>query len=753
MIHQPQKALSLLLVTFALLGTVYSIATPIFEASDEVWHYPVIWHIVRTGKLPVQPLTPGESSGPWRQEGSQPPLYYFLGAAITWPISGDDLDTVRHLNPHVAAGVVMPDRSNVNLVVHNPAVESYPWRGTVLAVHLVRLLSVLLGTWAVYLTWALVRELYPSSAWIALAAAAVQAFTPMFIFISASVNNDALIVPLCTLTLLWIVRLVKSPTSAWWPWARLGLTVGAAVLTKASGLGLLPLVGAAVLWAAWHTEDTWRGRLAQAVLLALLVGVPLLLVAGWWFVRNEQLYGDWLGLNAFYAVLGTRDVPADLVQLWAERFAFAAGYWGNFGGLNVPLPTWAYSALNTLAILAMGGCLLRFGLWVKEHHPWRAWDELTVARTLAWLWPMAVFVSWIRWATVTWSSQGRLIFSALPLWSLALVLGLSAWGFLWEPLRRSGVALLIALLSLLSFLSPVAWIAPAYVPPPLSDAAPQTPLNVTFGETLRLRGYTLPTATAHPGGHVTLTLYWESLAPTAEDTAIFVHLLGRGDRIVAQRDTFPGLGLRSTTWLNPGEKWAETMMLAIPPMAYTPDTLTVSVGMYDARGRLPARHGTEQLGDAVRFGEVTLPATTGDIPNPQTLHFGDGIRLAGYDLSQVVVKPGDVLTVTLYWVCDEPLAADYTISVQLLDAQWHKAAQADSWPLEGAAPTSSWRKGQQLVEHRRLAIAADAIPGVYDLQLTLYRPDDNGQLEHLPITWQVGQMPQTSVVLTRVAVR
>ncbi|MBN2390351.1 MAG: glycosyltransferase family 39 protein, partial [Anaerolineae bacterium] len=359
-----RTTLTLLLISFALLGLLYSAVVPIFEASDEVWHYPMVEHLAREWTLPVQPLEPGASSGPWRQEASQPPLYYALAAALTaWidtsPTAAPyDLDTVRYLNPHVAAGEVTPDGSNPNLVVHNPALERLPWRGTVLAVHIARIFSVLLGTWAVYLTWALVRELYPEQPQLALLTAAIHAFTPMSLFVNASVNNDNLIVPLCSLALLMMIRLVKkqdarskkqdggdrNPASCILHHLLLGVVIGLGLLTKASAIALLPFAVATIAWEAWQNLK-WRmsesaneriseqanGRgseshitdhasrsthhasllstpysiLLKITLHALrdlaLVLLPALAISGWWFYRNFQLYGDWLGLNAFYA--------------------------------------------------------------------------------------------------------------------------------------------------------------------------------------------------------------------------------------------------------------------------------------------------------------------------------------------------------------------------------------------------------------------------------------------------------------------
>ncbi len=264
MSQQPPRALAIVLILFAILGTLYSVVTPIFEASDELWHYPMVEVIARTGQLPVQPTEPGTSSGPWRQEGSQPPLYYALGAALTFWIDTSDLDVVRQPNPHARAGEITPERDNVNLVIHNPAAERFPWSGTVLAVHIVRLLSVALGAWAVYLTWALVRELFPAQPWLALTAAAVHGFTPMYLFISSSVNNDNLIVPLSTLALLLMVRRVKQAgqmpraSASAYAYTGLGIVIGLGLLTKASGIALVAMALAALAWETWRLPDRCR---------------------------------------------------------------------------------------------------------------------------------------------------------------------------------------------------------------------------------------------------------------------------------------------------------------------------------------------------------------------------------------------------------------------------------------------------------------------------------------------------------------
>ncbi len=165
------RPIVVLLAVFALLGAVFAVTTPLFEASDELWHYPMVQQLSRGGPLPVQDPA---NVGAWRQEASQPPLYYYLmGWATAW-IDTRDMAQVRWLNPHVDNGIVTPD-GNTNLAVHTAA-ERWPWRGTVLAVRLARLLSVLMSAGTVLFTYLLAREFFDDKL-SSLLAAALVAFT------------------------------------------------------------------------------------------------------------------------------------------------------------------------------------------------------------------------------------------------------------------------------------------------------------------------------------------------------------------------------------------------------------------------------------------------------------------------------------------------------------------------------------------------------------------------------------------------
>lgn len=354
-----------------LLFNLYSLATPLFEASDELWHYPFVQHLAGGGGLPVQQAGQTDVDAPWRQEGSQPPLYYAFTALAAAPFDDSSWRELHRLNPHADLGV--PNRDgNINAVLHAPA-EQFPWSGAVLAVRAARLVSAALSTLTVFFAYLVGRELFPPSAnptskaerdkaWLRLGTMVFTACVPMFAFISGSVNNDNAAVLFSTMGVWWALRMVRlgniTPKSA----LIAGLIASAGALSKTSALGLVGLFGLAAVLAVARRQTTDDNRPSSILrrltsFLAILFATALLLT-GWWFARNQALYGDLLGWNAFLDAVGRRDNPATLAQLWTEREGFARTYWGVFGALNVLMPAWVYDLLNGIAVLAVIG-----GVW------------------------------------------------------------------------------------------------------------------------------------------------------------------------------------------------------------------------------------------------------------------------------------------------------------------------------------------------------------------------------------------------------
>jgi hypothetical protein len=349
------------------------------------------------------------------------------------------------------------------------------------------------------------------------------------------------------------------------------------------------------------------------------------------------------------------------------------------------------------------------------------------------------------------------------MWSLALFIGLRT---LISPikitLRTNQLSLknivstaFVSFLTVLSAVSLPCWILPAYDPPKFDASAPPVAYKRYYGDILLLRGYHLHNNIVYPDNHVQLTLYWQALTPTQNDHSIFIHMLGNSERIIAQRDTFPGHGRISTNWLQPNKTWKETHEIEISKLAFAPDTITFALGMYETQTgkRVPVYDSNHMYqGEMALFENLRLVRQEEEIPNLVDIRFGHGIVLQGYDLENLTVRRGQKFTLTLYWLARKRMNEDYTISVQLIDANWNKAGQLDSWPMNGNAPTSTWIPGQSFIEERNLNISSNSTSGVYDLQIAAYRINEAGELEHLPVVWHEGQMPASSVTLTRIRV-
>lgn len=762
------RLLAIILALFVLLGFVYAVVTPVFEASDELWHYPMVRHLADGKALPVQVFDPA-LAGPWNQEASQPPLYYYLAAALTFRIDTADMEAVRWLNPHVDNGVITPD-GNTNLVVHDPAAN--PWQGTLLAVRLIRLFSVLLSAVTVYLTYRIGREVAPERPDIALGAAALNAFLPMFLFISGAVNNDNLAVPLASLALLLMIRMVSGTVGqpyrpvAWWRWAVLGVVIGLAVLTKEGTLGLLPMAFGTAVVVAWQWLADRPGGVgirhvggaAVRVLASLaLVAVPVLVIAGWWYYRNIVLYGDWLGWNAFIAVLGQRAHPASLVQLWGERQGFLMSYWGLFGGVNIPMPSWVYTVLNAVLVISIIGFtvylvqLLRseWRIWRTSAGDWWARLLTPVERNFALIvclvFSAAVIYGLIQWATTTWSSQGRLVFTAISPLSVLMALGLAGW--LPQRPARAVLAGTATFLLVIAAAAPFLWIRPAYIPPvpgePLANR-----IDAPFGDRLRLAGYEIETDEAQPGDGFWVRLEWETLQPMERDWSVFLHANDPVlERPIAQRDRYPGQGLVATRLLQPGDRIVDSIYLTLPETAIAPADLSIVTGLYDyaTEERLTLPGGE----DAVVLGTVSLRPQPGGLPNPLDVMFEHGLRLAGFEVEPRRAAAGETVRLTTYWQPTEPLPDDFTFFAQIVDETTTRFAAADPSP---DPPTSAWIPGEVYPVVMDLTIDPATPPDVYPLIVGLYSRTADGGFDRRQLVTPDGRLTDDFLTLTLVRI-
>jgi hypothetical protein len=599
------RLLALLLLVYVALAAWYSLTIPLGEAPDEVPHYTYVRYLARHGRLPT---TTEE------HEAFQPPLYYVLGAALTFWIE-DEADApfaVRH-NAHYD---VLDPRAPKNLLLHT-ADEAWPYRGWALAWHLLRLLSIALGAVTIWAIYHLGRVLWPQQAAIPLTMAALTAFTPQFLFLSAVANNDNAATAFSALVLWQVAALLHDRPGAA-PWKRsalLGVLLGLGLLSKASLVALVPVVGLAVAVAAWRGGRPPAGgamretdpapspvrRPAMRVVAAWTLAFGLAaLVAGWYFVRNWLLYGDPLGWAFTLQVSALREGPlTGEVLAWLFRGLFRS-FW--LGWIGIAFEDWIYWLIAAACLLGLAG----FVAWLVRR--WRGlgtgsrWTLALLALHL-----VVTLASLVRWtATVLGTDQGRLIFPLLPTVMLVLAAGWAWWAR--GAARRWVLGALALGMLVLAVITPLRYVGPVHAPAPRAteaELAAATPLNVDWGG-IRLLAYRLERERVAPGEKIVLDLYWQATEPVDRDLMLLIQLVDEGGQFLMYLDGSPTAG-RDTA-----DRWPVGVPLASRHLLPVPDhglpgiyRLTLSVHPFGQSEWLPVRDSDGRLiGDHLALPET-----------------------------------------------------------------------------------------------------------------------------------------------------
>jgi 4-amino-4-deoxy-L-arabinose transferase-like glycosyltransferase len=421
--------LAIILLIYLILGVLFAVYTPPWQAPDEPAHYNYIRYLAESHQFPVlqmgdyphayleeiksRKFPPDLSIDPIRYEYHQPPLYYSLAAPIYL----------------LGRGSLLP----------------------------LRLFSVVLGAGVVLLAFAIARRVYPRWAALALATAAFVAFLPQHLATISQVGNDVLAELLFALVLYQLVGWLQAPssrpkehaatdqpTSVSHPHSAirnrqsailLGLLLGLILITKTTAYIALPLALSVLIWRWLHDRAPARRILTDLALVA----IPAAVIALPWFARNIATYGwpDFLALRRHDAVVvGQLRLQEYLAQLGPTsylrrlvEFTFKS-FWGVFGWQGVFMDSRIYLALAILCGIAAGGLVLcvawpvfrRSDVSDAQHNPRSLWllGAAVLLTLLVYAWYNSQFVQ----------HQGRYLFTAL----IPIAMGFAAgWD---EALKR-----------------------------------------------------------------------------------------------------------------------------------------------------------------------------------------------------------------------------------------------------------------------------------------------------------------------------
>lgn len=566
--------LAFLLLARLLLGCAYSVAIPAGEAPDEADHLAYAAYIAREHRLPV---------GADVTQAKHPPLYHVLAAVVAGP-AGLDTGFLR-ANPDIG----FTADASPNFFIHT-TVESWPWRDGPLAMRLARLLSVCAGVGLVAATYMLGCAVWPVRRGLAMAAATFVAFLPESLFVGGAMNNDTLAALLGT-TALWLALRSDKP----WHAAVTGLIMGLGLWAKVSVAALWPAVCLAMVarrWEGRRTQDAGPSPAAKlatragtqvANFAAVIAGGVALAVTAPWFLRNRQLYGDWLGWPLVLATIDRRTGPFGPAELaWLLRGLFLS-FWGKFGGAgHIALP-WPFYVLWTgLVAASAAGWLKQIGKSASRQvgevsFVFRLWSFVLRPSSIVLLAaPLLTFAWLVAYSrTALGTDQGRLLFPAigplalllvgglaglriadlrLPIADFKLRIGLGAW---------YGILLLIASLALIFGL----WLP--FAPPPAPSAAEVAaaqPVGRTFGDGVELVSYRWEAAGGQSDTRE-VVLFWRAIRPITADLRTALRLVDAQGNVLWEWKRSPGAGRFSTDRWPVGRLVADVYRVPAGPFA------------------------------------------------------------------------------------------------------------------------------------------------------------------------------------------
>jgi hypothetical protein len=410
-----RQLVTAIFTTFAVLAIVSSVVFPIFEAPDEYSHFGYARLLAQGAALPIQ-------TDPARRlytQGFSPPLAYVAPALVLAAV-----DRQR------GAGIAVPPRLSQPEMVRlaeawpglPPLNPDFAWwgRGTdlnffahptgrplasppLLYVNLMRLTSVGCGLLTLFGVLLLCREVLPRSPLSQVAALTVVALNPQFIHISGALNSDNLVTVFATFALWRCAAMLRTPRTTPRDAAWLGLVLALGTLSKPNMLFLLAPSSVIV----WLRSGSWRDALRNLA----IVGTILAIVAGWFFVRNAWLYGEWdfMGWRTL-AVLH----PEFRVEEGVRRHfpAYVLGvllpmvydsFWGWFGWMTIRMQAWQYAFYKGLGLLSLAS----LAQLVKGGH------ELRSSVVLAWSCIVLNLISLVSFNFTIYAFQGRYLFPSI----------------------------------------------------------------------------------------------------------------------------------------------------------------------------------------------------------------------------------------------------------------------------------------------------------------------------------------------------
>ena len=223
--------------------------------------------------------------------------------------------------------------------------------GVLASLYGVRVGSVVLSLLAVPLAYLLARELFPGRRQAWLAAPALLVVLQGFNGNTASVTNDALVVPLAAATLLAFARSAGRGLDRFGA-ALTGGLVGLGLATKSNMVALVPLIGMGAVAVAVGRRVPWQRVLSWAAVAGLAAAAAVAPWAAW----NLSRYGALSASEEVDRITGPMqpDVPFGVDGVREHLVGSTVGFW-DFQAVGSRLGRYAVTVTIAASVVLVAG--------------------------------------------------------------------------------------------------------------------------------------------------------------------------------------------------------------------------------------------------------------------------------------------------------------------------------------------------------------------------------------------------------------
>jgi 4-amino-4-deoxy-L-arabinose transferase-like glycosyltransferase len=256
----PRRLAAWLFAIAALNFMCWALITPPFQAPDEIDHFAYTQSLVERGEGPARSAASPLPRWSNAEDLVLQDMNFFTDhqvgdTTMPWapPQEREYLQQVSELHSTAANGGGYETASPHGPIYYAALAPAYAVAGSspLAQLTLMRLASALIGALAVLFAFLLVRELAPGRAWLAVLAALLVAYEPMYGFISGAVNNDVGVNAGAAALLFLLFRMARRGVTL--PWGL--LTGGLLILlpiVKGTALSLYPIAGLALAISVWR---------------------------------------------------------------------------------------------------------------------------------------------------------------------------------------------------------------------------------------------------------------------------------------------------------------------------------------------------------------------------------------------------------------------------------------------------------------------------------------------------------------------